>query len=951
MRRFATFNNRKIVCHLLLATLCFSSVLSVRAPSSSAHQLDAPQQTSEYAYELLKTSVTENRTDHSKALQTAQQALAIFKSVSDSEGVAEARMQIVLYHVALGELIEAEEVCQEALRYWRQQNNLQKQASALIYSSFIAQRRGDWPGTLALLIQAQGLINPQTDLVEMAQIANSFGFVYNQSGLPDIALGEYQRALDYFRQKDLPRGVNRMTMFIGYTHFLRGDYVAAATSLNQALASFEHELDVAQCREQLAQVEIGLGQYNNARQHLQASLAIYQNANNPMEVARVLALLGKVDEAEGAVARARTNYLNALRTFQQVGDRFNEAAANFGLGKLELKAGDYDRAETYLKQSVETTEDLRRASVARDLTTAYSASVYERYQTYIECLLQKHKLQPSRGFDVLAFQTSELARARALAELLRDTQSSFVPGVNRSLAARERKLRQLINVKMSERVRLLAKKLQASPGANTDNLQSQLDQLEASVTPLQREYAEVRTSLRKVNPLFDQVTEPTAYSLEQIQHDVIDDDQTLLLEFLLGEEVSYAWAVTRTGIKTYELPKQQLIADAAEKVYAEVSEEPNDERTQRLNEATERLAQLVLSPLAEELKAQRLIIVADGPLHYIPFQLLPAPNGTREPLIVNHEIVNAPSASILGRLRQENRQRGPSTKLLAAFGDPVFPANYAEFKSPAAGDLVASAEANELEPWRRIWRDVSRTPDNSTPENLQPLTYSKFELQRLKDLGGPAAFVARGFDASRESLGRLNLSQFSVLHFATHGLLDPEHPEFSGVVLSMVNTSGQPQDGFITIPDVYALKAPVDLVVLSACHTGLGKKVRGEGLIGLTSGFMHAGASSVAATLWKADDQATAKLMEYFYANMLEKNMRPADALRAAQNTMRTTPPWQSPHFWAAFTLQGEYRQPIRIPQSTGTPLKVQHAVGVSLLLLLFAGIGWGYWRRRVPAR
>ena len=949
MRRFATFNNRKIVCHLLLATLCFSSVLSVRAPSSRAHQLDAPPQTSSYAYELLKISAIENRTNHLQALQTAQRALSIFKNLSDDMGIAEARMQIVLYHVALGELIEAEEVCQEALRYWRQQNNLQKQASALIYSSFIAQRRGDWPGTLALLIQAQGLINPQTDLVEMAQIANSFGFVYNQSGLPDIALGEYQRALDYFRQKDIPRGVNRMTMLIGYTHFLRGDYAAAATALNQALASFEHELDVAQCREQLARVEIGLGQYNNARQHLQAALTVYQNANNPMEVARVLALLGQIDEAEGAVARARTNYLDALRTFQQ-GDRFNEAAANFALGKLELKAGDYDRAETYLKQSVDTTEDLRRASVARDLTTAYSASVYERYQTYIECLLQKHKLQPSRGFDVLAFQTSELARARALAELLRDTQSSFAPGVNRSLAARERKLRQLINVKMSERVGLLAKKLRAGPEANTDDLQSQLDQLEASVTPLQHEYAEVRTSLREVNPLFDQVTEPTAYTLDQIQRDVIDDDQTVLLEFILGEQASYAWAVTRTGIKTYELPKQQLIADAAEKVYAEASEEPDDKRTQRLNEATERLTQLVLSPLAEELKAQRLIIVADGPLHYIPFQLLPAPNGTREPLIVNHEIVNAPSASILGRLRQENRQRGPSTKLLAAFGDPVFPANYAEFKSPGAGELVASVKANEIEPWRRIWRDVSRTPDNPTPESLQPLTYSKFELQRLKDLGGPTAFVARGFDASRESLGRLNLSQFSVLHFATHGLLDPEHPEFSGVVLSMVNTSGQPQDGFITIPDVYALKAPVDLVVLSACHTGLGKKVRGEGLIGLTSGFMHAGASSVAASLWKADDQATAKLMEYFYANMLEKNMRPADALRAAQNTMRTTPPWQSPHFWAAFTLQGEYRQPIRVPQPTGTPLKVQHAVGAALLLLLLAGIGWGYWRRRVPA-
>lgn len=950
MRQFAIGNKQTIVCQVLLAAFCFSCIVSVRAPVSRAHSLDAAQETPENAYELLKTSETENETNHSQALQTARQALAIFKSLSDRQGVAEAQMRIAQYHLALGDLIEAKDVYETVLPYWREQNNAQRQAAVLISLSFIEQRKGDWSNTLAFLLEAQDLVNPETDPVQMAQLANSFGYVYEQNGLPDVALGEYERAQDYFRQANITRGVNRMAMYIGYMHVLRGDYASAATTLNQALASFDKELDIAQCREYLGRLHIALGQYSIARQHLQASLAIYQAAQNPMEVARVLALLGQIGEAEGAFALARTNYLDALHTFQQVEDRINESAANFALGKLELKAGEYDRAETYLKQSVENTEDLRRATIARDLTTAYSATVYERYQTYIECLLHKHKLQPSLGLDRVAFQTSELARARALAELLRDTQSSFAPGVNRSLATRERALRQTISNKMNLRVQLLAQKLQPGPATNVSKLQAELDQLEASLTPLQREHAQVKTELRQVNPLFDQVSEPTAYTLEQIQHDVIDDDQTVLLEFILGEQVSYAWAVTRTRIKTYELPKQQLIADAAEKVYAEASEEPNDERTQRLNVATERLAQLVLSPLAEELSAQRLIVVADGPLHYIPFQLLPAPTRTREPLIVNHEIVNAPSASILGRLRQETRQRGPSAKLLAAFGDPVFPANYAEFKGSPATELVASAKANTLEPWGRVWRDVA-PGTNPNPQTLQPLTYSKFELQRLKDLGGPAAFVARGFDASRESLGRLNLSEFSVLHFATHGLLDPEHPELSGVVLSMVDTSGQPEDGFITIPDVYALKAPVDLVVLSACHTGLGKKVRGEGLIGLTSGFMHAGASSVAASLWKADDQATAKLMEYFYANMLEKNMRPADALRAAQNTMRTTSPWQSPHFWAAFTLQGEYRQPIRIPQPTGAPLKVQHAVGAALLLLLLTGIGWGYWRRRTPAR
>jgi len=191
-------------------------------------------------------------------------------------------------------------------------------------------------------------------------------------------------------------------------------------------------------------------------------------------------------------------------------------------------------------------------------------------------------------------------------------------------------------------------------------------------------------------------------------------------------------------------------------------------------------------------------------------------------------------------------------------------------------------------------------------------------------------------------------SNYAILHIATHGVLDRENPEKSGFLLSLVDPAGNPQKGFITMQDVYDLKCPVDLVVLSACRTALGKDMRGEGLIGLTRGFMHAGASSVVASLWKVDDEATSELMKYFYANMLQQGMPPAKALRAAQNTLRQNSQWQSPHFWAGFTLQGEFREPIRlpVPAQTGASLAVQRAVGGGLLLTLLAGIAWGYWRR-----
>jgi CHAT domain-containing protein len=290
-------------------------------------------------------------------------------------------------------------------------------------------------------------------------------------------------------------------------------------------------------------------------------------------------------------------------------------------------------------------------------------------------------------------------------------------------------------------------------------------------------------------------------------------------------------------------------------------------------------------------------------------------------------------------LRQERQQRQHATKVLAAFGDPVFASNYAQFKDSSAGEVLATTNRGS--------RDIEVEADKIDPNSIQPLLYTKRELRNLSEIVGSKSRVLSGFEASRETLDSLDLSQYSILHFATHGFLDPNKPEHSGFVLSMVDLMGRRQDGFITMPDVYRLRAPVDLVVLSACRTGLGEDVKGEGLIGLTRGFMYAGASSVVASLWKVDDEATAELMKHFYANMLQKGMRPAEALRSAQNTLRENPAWQSPHYWAGFVLQGEFKEPIRLPLPTGAPRAVQNIVGLALLLLLLSAIAWGYIRRR----
>jgi CHAT domain-containing protein len=292
---------------------------------------------------------------------------------------------------------------------------------------------------------------------------------------------------------------------------------------------------------------------------------------------------------------------------------------------------------------------------------------------------------------------------------------------------------------------------------------------------------------------------------------------------------------------------------------------------------------MLLGPVAAQLKSKRLLIVGEGMLQYLPFAALPEP-GTQIPLTVNHEVVTAPSASVVAVLREETAGRQPAQKAVAIFADPVFTAD-----DPRIGQLKTKGDAGE--------------------PNFIRLRFSRNEAEEIARLVPPeATFKALDFDASRENALRTDLGQYRIVHFATHSLLNNEHPELSGVVLSLVDREGRPQNGFLRLYDIYNMRLGSDLVVLSACKTALGEEIKGEGLINLTRGFLYAGASRVVATLWEIDDRTTAEAMKRFYDGMLARGERPTAALRAAQVAMWRTKGWDAPYYWGAFTLQGEWR-------------------------------------------
>jgi CHAT domain-containing protein len=317
-------------------------------------------------------------------------------------------------------------------------------------------------------------------------------------------------------------------------------------------------------------------------------------------------------------------------------------------------------------------------------------------------------------------------------------------------------------------------------------------------------------------------------------------------------------------------------------------------------QAASELSRMILAPVAGELGNKRLVIVADGALQYVPFAAL-STSAAYQPLIVRHEVVSLPSASAFAVQRENLANRPPAPKTLAVMADPVF--STADPRVKKDSEAVAALAAT---------RSLEHLPANvagSGQLSIPRLPFTRWEADQILAVARAGSNLkALDFRANRAMATSGELSKYRYVHFATHGYLDTTRAGLSAIVLSLFDEQGKPQDGFLRTHDVYNLKLPAELVVLSACETGLGKDVRGEGLEGLTRGFMYAGARRVVVSLWNVNDKATAALMQRLYTGMLRSNKTPAAALRAAQIEMLRTAQWQSPYYWAPFVMQGEWR-------------------------------------------
>ncbi len=750
---------------------------------------------------------------------------------------------------------------------------------------------------------------------------------------------------------------------------------SAAGAVGGALVA-KNELDQYRVSIVYMTYELGMGRIAFAENDLETARTHFQNAADASKGALpMIANLGQTRRFRTAartsladVALRQLDYKNSVKLYEQAAKGAKDDKrldlmwpAQLGMGRSNWAlAGQEKDAKKSAKlresalatyqDAIATVETLRagslRADESRTIFLSTTKDVFDDAASAFAEMALLSAAAAGSGAEALsgkpleyaaeAFKITEQSRARSLLDLLSETNAAVTEGIPPDLLKRKQN-----NL---DRQQEIAETL-TGISLSADSDKKKPSDLESDLEKLQTEFEEVENQIRTASPRYAGLTAGKPLSLAEVQSGVLDD-QTVLLEYSLGREASYLWAVTKSGVSLYKLPARPVLDKMATDLRAQlipsklqrrivgidvmadtqrglgVSATPFAEDAASFVTASSALYKAAVEPAASVLGEKRLLIVADGALNYVPYEALvkspaSADYSSLPYLIKSNEIIYAPSASVVGLIRQQDNKRAGRAMLILA--DPVFNSN--DTRAKGAGSGANAGETRGLGIQSALTdvtgQDASVTAGSAKMQGLPlaRLAGTRTEAEQIVKLAKTSSTQADmwlDLDASEDNIDARDISKYRVLHIATHGLLNAERPQFTGLVLSLVGNKSE--DGFLRTDEVFNLRLGSPLVMLSACETGLGKEKRGEGVMGLTRAFMYAGAPTVGVSLWSVADKSTAELMTDFYKRLLGSSVTDSSAvpastaMRGAQLAMIAGKKYSAPFYWAPFVLVGDWR-------------------------------------------
>ncbi len=762
--------------------------------------------------------------------------------------------------------------------------------------------------------------------IEIGRCSNNIGLYYWRYKTDySQALRYYQEALQIARELENKTDAADFLSNMGIIYKRIGNLEKAIDLFTEALHidyQLDREKEVSKTLNNLGttlrskiQLEFTENDFNQAIEYYEGSLKLAQKIGDKDTEIKVLNNLGSINSDAQNYSKALDYFAQGLEKAEQSEDRESEGMLLNNLGIVHYNLGNYEKSIEYFQKAIQLAHNvgsgqilweaylelgntLREQNEPKEALIKYKDSIrnielirsnikneeqkasflgtdkrIEAYQNLIDLLIHLHELEPDKNYNLQAYDYMEQAKARAFLDSLELSKIDISSHVDFKLLSQEKELEKDI----TKVYNLLLDGKLASEEKN--KLKETLDNLENQLEAL-------KLKIRTENSAYAELIFPTAVPMEEVQKKLLDN-KTAFFAYSVGKRSSYAFVLTKTELKIFKIPSKENLQNMVSNYLKIIT----DKNNQDFSLGYQLFIQLVMPGINANI--ENIIFVPGDILNFLPFETLITQKGMNRWLIEDYTVTYVPSISSLHELIDRKKTNGSKRRMeLLALGDPYF------------GSLETEENGD----------DILQGFFSTNTFNLYRLEYSGIEIERIGALFSEnKRTILQRESASEDQLKNTQLEDYKILHFATHSLIDNKNNERSTIVLSLDNDTKE--DGLLQMREIYNLKLNSDLVTLSACQTGLGQFIKGEGIQGINRAFFYAGASSVLMSLWAVNDQATYQLMERFYTHLRSSDTI-MKALRKAKLEMIKSGTLSHPYYWAGFIISGKANHTI-FPNST----------------------------------
>ena len=768
------------------------------------------------------------------AFPAYSEALKLWRAGGDVRGEADVLLKLAYVNMSRSDLLVALDIAREALAKYSELEDKRGQVLSNVAIGIMNAQMENKQAAFDIFASADKHFPDDVDFIEKGNMYNRIAEIHESFGDLRSALDYFSKARDIYDKeadKDYLSQVVSLHL-VGSINYRMGNKELGLQSFERGLELLEKQPNDYYRSMLLADMGDLYFESNKSRsvEYYNKALDILKKGKLGDTMTPIYLKIGALYESMSKPHLARQHYESTLKIGREIKKNFAVSQALYSLARLDVSENTGGDTMSKIKESIDLTESLYSTAAHAKLRSIYFSSVFERYELYIDLLMKEHKQKPDEGFAIRALQASEKSRARSMLETLSLSRANFTKDADPETIKREAEIRGLLNLKSDRLTDLISREQDPA----------EIQKLDTEINDLNNELHGLMAELKKTSPVYSAIKNPVPFDVGEFQSKILDDD-SLLLEYSLGNENSYLWLAGKDKVSSYVLPPREQIESRVQTlrellVFPEMKKNESIEDFQARMDKTDtaywqeaqKLSDDILGPVAGEIKNKRLIIVPDGKLNDFWISALPLPNSNKnEPLLLANEVIYETSASTLSLVAGNENPAADRPRDLLLFYDPVF----------------------SREDWRFSGKTGKEDTDPALPRSLRSveslsslssLPGTRTEAEAITGIiGASNADLFSGFAANREQLLNSNIADYKIIHFATHGLIDETRPELSGIVLSRFDDTGKIlEHQMVRIQDIYGMNIRADLVVLSACNTGTGKEVKGEGLMSLNNAFL-----------------------------------------------------------------------------------------------------------------